>query len=124
MTLLPFRREPAPLSIPAPAEFGEFWAAYPRHVGKLAAIKAYAAARKLASAEDILAGVERYKASKPAYADWCHPSTFLAQGRWMDEDDTPRVQQVQVQDWRCQHQPACYNVSAHMVRLAKERGEV
>ncbi len=67
-------------------DFDEFWAACPRKVGKLAALKAYAKARKgYASQEELLAGLERYKKHKPAYADWCHPSTWLSQGRWMDE---------------------------------------
>lgn len=71
--------------------FEAFWKAYPRHVGKLAAIKAYAKARRLASAADILAGVERYKRLKPAYADFCHPATWLNQGRWLDEADSPQA---------------------------------
>lgn len=70
-------------------DFDQFWAAYPRKVGKLDAMKAYAKARTVATAEEILAGVEQYKRNKPEYADWCHPSTFLNQGRWMDEPDAP-----------------------------------
>ena len=66
--------------------FAVFWAIYPRKVGKLAAEKAYAKARQVASAEELLAGIERYIKNKPAYADWCHPRTWLVQGRWMDED--------------------------------------
>ncbi len=68
-------------------DFDQFWLAFPRRVGKLAAMKAYARARKLATAADIIAGVDRYIASKPEYADFCHPATWLNQGRWMDEDD-------------------------------------
>ena len=72
--------------------FAEFWAAYPRKVGRLAAEAKYAAARKKATAEDILAGVERYMRNKPAWQDWAHPSTFLSQGRWLDEYDEPQRQ--------------------------------
>ena len=32
-----------------------------------------------------MAGLERYKRYKPNDRDWLHPSTFLNQGRWMDE---------------------------------------
>lgn len=32
-------------------------------------------------------GVRRYLTSKPAYADWAHPETWLNKGRWMDEPD-------------------------------------
>lgn len=67
------------------AEFSEFWTSYPRRVGKLAAAKAYAKARQIASAGEILKGVAAYVANKPEYADWCHPATFLSHGRWMDE---------------------------------------
>jgi hypothetical protein len=71
-------------------EFDRFWARFPRRVGKLAAMKAYQQARMLATAEEILAGVDNYIRHKPAYADYCHPRTFLSQGRWMDEYDDPR----------------------------------
>lgn len=66
-------------------EFDVFWARYPHRVGKLAAQKAFTKARKLASVEAIVQGVDRYIANKPSYADFCHPATFLNQGRWMDE---------------------------------------
>jgi hypothetical protein len=66
-------------------EFEAFWAAYPRRVAKLAAQKAYAKALKLTTHETIMRGVERYKAGKPDYADWCHPATWLHGGRWDDE---------------------------------------
>jgi hypothetical protein len=68
-------------------DFKEFWAAWPGHrVGKLDAMKAYTKARKgYASQDELLAGLERYKKNKPAYADWCHPATWLNRGRWMDE---------------------------------------
>ena len=82
-------------------EFEVFWQHYPRRVGKLAAAKAYEKARRLASAEDIVAGIERYKRTKPAYADWCHPATYLNQGRWMDEPDPARAPRL------CPHTPRC-----------------
>ena len=69
--------------------FQEFWTAYPRKVGKLDAIKAYAKARTVATAAELLAGVEAYIKHKPAYADWCHPSSWLNKGRWMDEYEDP-----------------------------------
>lgn len=72
-------------------DFLAFWAAYPRRVGKLDAEKAYEKARRRASADEILAGVEIYKRNKPEYADWAHPSTWLNKGRWMDEYEEPVV---------------------------------
>jgi hypothetical protein len=72
-------------------EFDQFWAVYPRHVKKLAAMKAFTKARTFATLEDILAGVERYKQIKPAYADWAHAPSWLNAGRWMDEADAVPV---------------------------------
>ncbi len=89
-------------------EFNAFWQHYPRRVGKLAAWKAYQKARTHASAEAILAGVQRTR-----FADEVrfipHPVTWLNQGRWLDEDmPTP---QAGGEDWyaECQriHGGAC-----------------
>jgi hypothetical protein len=81
--------------------FDQFWQQYPRKVGKLAARAQFERALKIASVEQIVAGVERYKRLKPAYADWCHPKTWLHQGRWMDEPDTPAtVEQAETsEEW-------------------------
>lgn len=70
-----------------PSSFDQFWDCYPRKVAKLAALKAYYRALKIATHEQIVIGVGRYKRNKPEYADWCHPATWLNAGRWMDEDD-------------------------------------
>jgi len=83
------------------SEFEAFWLTFPRHTGKLAAQKSYKKARTMASAQQLLDGVDTYRHTKPAYADWCHPATWLNQGRWMDEPDRPR------EDWACQHTPHC-----------------
>jgi hypothetical protein len=90
--------------------FEAFWILFPRRIGRLAAMKAYERALKLASADVILEGVERYKANKPEYADWCHPSTWLNQGRWMDEYETPpkKPQLTLVYtEWSCPHVERC-----------------
>lgn len=71
------------------AEFEGWWQAFPRKVGKLAARKAYAKARGQATSGELLGGVERYVRHKPAYADFCHPASWLNAGRWMDEYDAP-----------------------------------
>ena len=102
-------------------DFDRFWAVYPRRVGKLAAMQAFQKARKLASVEDIIAGVERYIRSKPEYADWCHATTWLNQGRWMDEDDrrvsSERRSVVRPgfdrREWECHHEePRCTSIGA------------
>ena len=80
-------------------DFTAFWAAYPRRVGKLDALKAYERARKLDSAENILAGVAKYKRHLPDEARFvCHPATWLNKGRWMDEYEVV-VEQPAKADW-------------------------
>ena len=70
-------------------DFNEFWAAFPRKTAKLKAAVAYERARLIATHEEIMAGVAVYRKMRPSYADWCHPATFLNQGRWMDEPCSP-----------------------------------
>ena len=84
--------------------FNQFWNAYPRKVGKLAAHRAFQKARLHgATLPALLEGVERYKRGKPSYADWAHPTTWLTQGRWMDEYGPLSS----TQPWDCPHTPAC-----------------
>lgn len=66
-------------------EAEEFYAEYPRKVAKPKAIQAYILARKKVSRETIFAGLERYRRTKPDYADWAHPATWLNAERWADE---------------------------------------
>jgi hypothetical protein len=102
-------------------DFAEFWYRFPRRVGKLAAEAAYKKALKLATHEDIMAGVERYIKAKPSYADWCHPRTFLAQGRWMDEL-TPELSAAKYEAWQCPHQPPCpHRAACLIVSLRRQR---
>ena len=67
----------------SPAGFDEFWEAYPRKVGKLAALTAWK--RLKPPLVPALAAIARYRQTKPADIDFCHPATWLNQGRWMDE---------------------------------------
>ena len=94
-------------SVDVSASFATFWQRYPRKIGKLVAMKAYAKARQTATAEQILAGVELYIRTKPGYADFCHPATFLNQGRWLDEPGNSR--DVLPGEWRCWHVPPCHS---------------
>jgi hypothetical protein len=70
-----------------PMEFEAFWAAYPRRVGKQAAIKAWAKAIKLTDPQSIINGAKNYanavKGDDPKYT--AHPSSWLNAGRWDDE---------------------------------------
>lgn len=86
-------------------DFGEFWKHYPRKVGKLAAFREYAKARRHASAAEILAGVERYRQHLPDDLQFvCHARTWLHQGRWEDEYEVERPSKAV---WTCPHTPAC-----------------
>lgn len=105
------------------ADFEDWWARYPRKRGKLAAKKAYDRARRTHSAtrEELLAGIDAYLRSKPGYADFCHPTTWLNQGRWLDAEDeipaqatrpytAPEIERYEA--WRrsqngCGHSPRC-----------------
>src|SRR5690242_11315797 len=95
------------------SEFDRWWASYPRKVGKLAAQKAYHKARRLATAEELLRGIESYIRMKPSYADYCHPKTFLDQGRWLDEAPARATY-----EWTCHHKPHCLGRHACSVKSA------
>ena len=70
-------------------DFDEFWQAYPRKVAKKEARKAFEKAIREVSLPEILEAIEAYKRGKPEYCDFCHPSTWLNQGRWEDEYEQP-----------------------------------
>lgn len=63
----------------------QFWEAYPHKVGKGAALQKLADARKVVGWLVLLAGLERYKQSKPSDRPWCNPATWLSEGRWDDQ---------------------------------------
>jgi hypothetical protein len=92
-------------------DFATFWASYPRKVGKFMAHKAYIASLKHASAEEILAGVERSKRgwTDPKFIPY--PATWLRAGRWMDEDQ-PQPVAREWKPWRCPHLEQCGNPGA------------
>ena len=70
--------------------FDSFWKAVPRKVGKKAAMVAFKAAVKSVKAEVLIAEMERYakkvsaERTEPRYI--AHPTTWLQQGRWEDEE--------------------------------------
>lgn len=66
--------------------FEDFWAAYPRKVGKLAALREWQRLRPdEATVKAMAAALEwqREQWDDPQYIP--HPRTWLHQGRWMDE---------------------------------------
>jgi hypothetical protein len=73
-----------------PNEFPIFWAEWPNKVGKHAAVKALASARKRGvSFETIMTGVRAYVRDKPPDRAWMNPATFLNGSRWEDEPARP-----------------------------------
>ena len=67
-----------------PEGFAEFWSVYPRKEAKRAAVKAYRAALKRATAEDILKGAKRYAATRPEPRFTAMGATWLNADRWED----------------------------------------
>lgn len=74
-------------------QFETFWRAYPRRVGKGAARKSFERAIRLTTLPTMLKAIEDYQRCKPAYQDFCHPSTWLNQERWDDEWTLPEKPQ-------------------------------
>lgn len=72
--------------------FDQFWKVYPRKVGKRAAEREFNRCRHLLPpSADLEAAINRYIASKPTDIDFCHPRTWLSQGRWADEETRPEA---------------------------------
>lgn len=70
-----------------PVDYREqFWSTYPNKVGKPTALAKLDACRKRGVVWlDLMAGLERYKLTKPADRAWLNPATFLHQERWTDQ---------------------------------------
>lgn len=75
-------------------EFDEFWRAFPIKVGKQAARKSFKKAIRQTDIQTILAAVEKYKRCKPDWQHFCHPTSWLNQGRWEDDWSEPFKQQT------------------------------
>jgi uncharacterized protein YdaU (DUF1376 family) len=68
--------------------FEQFYQKFPHKVGKQAAIKAFAKARRATAPppwQKIMSALDQYIVSKPADRAWCNPATWLNDGRWDDE---------------------------------------
>lgn len=76
-------------SPPTPSRFDEWWRAYPRRDGKIAARKAFDRVRKqnLATDDELVAGAQRYAEARagqdPQFTKM--PTTWLNGGHWADE---------------------------------------
>ena len=102
-------------------DFVVFWQSYPRKIGKLAAEKAYEKTRKRGvTQQQLLDGIAAYVQHKPAYADFCHPATWLTQGRWDDEYAPASKAHDDIRNW-CQHSRGCPNRAYHDVLIDMEQ---
>lgn len=91
----PSRPDPTTTTKTSPVRFEDFWKLYPRKIGKEAAAKAWKAAAKKADPSEIvtalrtqLPSLQMQRCTDGDYRP--HPATWLNQGRWADEVDTPR----------------------------------
>jgi hypothetical protein len=101
-------------------DFDQFWQAYPRRIGKIAARKAFDKAIKNgATLTQLLAGIGLYLQYKPVYADYCHPASWLNAGRWMDEwaDPVPTTDGRLIPSWfeecKQEHNGVCESRYGH-----------
>lgn len=71
--------------------FEAFWGVYPRHVGRIAAEKAWGKAMRKAGAVVVLEGARRLRddPNLPAQQFVPHPATWLNRGGWEDEPLPP-----------------------------------
>lgn len=79
-----------PTNMGSARDFAEFWELYPNKVGKGIAEKSFFSARRSADQTTLIAGLHRYIESKPPDRDWCNPSTWLNQQRWLDAPAKPQ----------------------------------
>lgn len=78
---------PHPASVDWPSDHAEqFWRQYPLKVGKKAALRCLDAVRRRNEVPfaDLMAALMRY-AAKQDDRPFCHPTTWINQGRWTDE---------------------------------------
>lgn len=84
------------LSDSVESDFSIWWEHVPNKKAKDGALTCYRRARKRATAQALLAGIQRYAASVAGkdrkYI--AHPTTWLNEGRWKDEDASDQGQTV------------------------------
>lgn len=71
---------------PSPSAFDRFWAAYPLHVGRGAAVKAFEKAQRKVAVEVLIAGAMRFRNDPNREQGFTpHGSTWLNAERWSDD---------------------------------------
>lgn len=102
--------------------FEQFWANYPRKVGKLAAKKIW---DRLRPTPEVIAQMKAtLEWQIPTWTDVQfipHPKTWLSQGRWLDEPQRVHIRGSYTHTPSdCRHEPPCLNVWEHRDRLKGE----
>lgn len=81
------------------AAFDAFWRAYPRKVGKDSAQRSFDRAITKATVQQIMTGLQRYAtkcvSDKTETKFIVHPTTWLNQGRWDDDEESGAAEQEQ-----------------------------
>ena len=97
-------------TLTADAAFNQFWVAYPKHVAKVDALKAWHQVRP--SPDDVKQMVTAlgWQSQTPAWtkdrgAFVPYPASWLRGRRW--EDEAPRDAPVKAGGWACPHDPPC-----------------
>ena len=110
---------------PGDAEFQIWWDRYPVKRGKGQAERAFHAARKIASLDELLDGVARYRREKLPDRAWRYPATWLNGKGWLDEPEPePAVQRRSSpgppqQEWRDAAERERQEASAYLRRKAQ-----
>ena len=65
-------------------QFDIFWDCFPNKKGKKVAFSAFKKAIRETTLKTMLDAIDAYKMHKPKWQDYCHPATWLNQGRWDD----------------------------------------
>jgi DNA-binding transcriptional ArsR family regulator len=67
------------------SDFQIWYERYPHKVGVGAAEKAFRKAIRNSTLTELLEGLDRYIQTKPPGRQWCNPSTWLNEKRWLDQ---------------------------------------
>lgn len=90
--------------------FTRFWAAYPRHIAKKDAIKAWIKIAPDAALIDKMLDALEWQRTSPDWRDVKfvpYPATWLRAERWEDEPPASLRTPWPYADWTCPHVPHC-----------------
>lgn len=109
-------KPPLDMSAAEAEAFERFWKRYPRKIQKGVARRAWVGARRKASVAEIIAGLERYSfAPNPLLQP--HPSTWLNQERWADEEIVDRADRWGLCAWYAARRDPGWTLDGYMELL-------